>query len=90
MTRQGPTISERTWNTLRRYGLKETYDRDTHLCLTKIRQTIRENRDGELIHALSELSYVEGKRAEREGRLGDAVNHYGICAHAELRLFVQR
>lgn len=79
MTRQGPSVSERTWNTLRRYGLRETYDENTHLCLNQLRAALRENRDGELIHALSELSYVEGKKAEQAGRNGDAINHYGFA-----------
>lgn len=78
MTRQGPQISERTWNTLRRYGLREGYDNDAHICLQKIQDTLRENRDPELIHALAELSYVEGKKAEAVGRASDALGHFGV------------
>ncbi|WP_390620406.1 alpha/beta fold hydrolase [Stieleria varia] len=79
MARQGPQVSERTWNTLRRYGLRETYNEDTSLCLDQIRSTVAQNRDAELIHALSELSYVEGKKAERQGRQSTAINHYAFA-----------
>ncbi|KAA5535683.1 hypothetical protein FYK55_28350 [Roseiconus nitratireducens] len=79
MTRQGPQTSERTLNTLRRYGLEETYDQNASICLDKIQQTIHENRDPELVHALSELSYVQGKIAEQEGRSGEAIGFYGVA-----------
>ncbi|WP_372896948.1 esterase/lipase family protein [Stieleria sp.] len=79
MTRQGPQISERTWNTLRRYGLRDGYDQDAHVCLKKIQTTLRDNRDPELIHALAELSYVEGKKAETKGDQSDALGHFGVA-----------
>ncbi|MCC9602308.1 alpha/beta fold hydrolase [Stieleria sp. JC731] len=78
MNRSGPHISDRTWNTLRRYGLREGYTDDSSVCLQKIQQTIRENRDPELIHSLAELSYVEGKKAESDGRESDALAHFGV------------
>ncbi len=78
MNRKGPQISPRTWNTLRRYGLLETYDEDVELCLHRIHETSSENRDPELVHAMAELSYVEGKRAEAADQLSDALGHYGL------------
>ncbi|MCA9137058.1 MAG: alpha/beta fold hydrolase [Planctomycetales bacterium] len=79
MTRKGPQINERTWNTLRRYGLRDGYDVDARVCLRKIQKTLDENRDPELIHALAELSYVEGKKAETAGRTSDALGHFGVA-----------
>lgn len=79
LTRKGPQISLRTWNTLRRYGLHERYDEDSVVCLDNIYTTIRENRDPELIYALCELSYVEGKKAESAGLDSDAMGHYGVA-----------
>ncbi|MEO1524628.1 MAG: alpha/beta fold hydrolase [Planctomycetota bacterium] len=64
---------------MRRYGLHEGYQEDAELCLAKIRDTIDENRDPELIHALAELSYVEGKKAEERGRGGEALGHFGMA-----------
>ncbi|MEL6110874.1 MAG: hypothetical protein AAFU85_33120, partial [Planctomycetota bacterium] len=55
MTFKGPRVSERAWSTMRRYGLHEGYQENAEMCLAQIRQTIAENRDPELIHALAEL-----------------------------------
>ena len=75
---QGPQISERTWNTLRRFDLVDYYKSNHEGCFETIRQRISEHPDAELIYALSELSYVNGKRAEQEGRISDALNDYGV------------
>ncbi|WP_242632055.1 esterase/lipase family protein [Rubripirellula amarantea] len=79
VSRKGPQISERTWNTMRRYDLDSRYDADRKKCFAYIRERIIEIPDAELIYALSELSYVEGKRAERAGNASDALNHYGVA-----------
>ncbi len=76
--RKGPKISERTHNTLRRFDLEDRYAEDSNSCFEHIRQRVNEHPDSDLIYALSELSYVEGKKAEREGRVSDALNHYGV------------
>ncbi|NND99423.1 MAG: hypothetical protein HKN47_19055 [Pirellulaceae bacterium] len=79
LKRSGPEISDRTWNTLRRYGLEDQYNHDCRKCVTKMRGVIRDNPDPELVYALVELSYVEGKKAERAGNSSDALNQYGIA-----------
>lgn len=76
---KGPQISERTWGTLRRFDLEDHYKTNCDKCFDRIRQRVKEHPDAELIYALSELSYVEGKKAEREGKNSDALNHYGIA-----------
>lgn len=76
---KGPDISERTWNTLRRFDLEDRYKADCDQCFSHIRQRVNEHPDAELIYALSELSYVEGKKSEREGKYSDALNHYGVA-----------
>ena len=75
----GPEVSERSWNTLRRYGLEEQYEQDRQSCFAHIAELTDQTPDAELIYALSELAYVEGKKAERAGRASDALNHYGTC-----------
>ncbi len=50
----------------------------TSALLTSANESI-ENPDAELIYALSELSYVEGKKAERAGNFSDALNHFGVA-----------
>jgi pimeloyl-ACP methyl ester carboxylesterase len=75
---KGPSISDRTRNTLRRFDLEDRYADDSNLCFEHIRQRVNEHPDADLIYALSELSYVEGKKAEQNGQVSDALNHYGI------------
>lgn len=77
--KSGPEVSERTWSTLRRFGLAEKYKDNCIHCCEKIRQTVSENPDAELIYALSELAYVEAKKAEANGQTSQALNHYGIA-----------
>lgn len=82
---RGPEISERTQHTLRRYGLNETYQSDSNICIHQLRTLHRQNLDPELTYAVSELAYVEGKKAERLGRTSDAMNHYGIALTTSYR-----
>ncbi|QDV64436.1 Alpha/beta hydrolase family protein [Crateriforma conspicua] len=79
MRLSGPKVSDRTWSTLRRYGLESNYQTDCRTCLSNIRRLIHETPDPELVYALSELAYVEGKKSERAGEVSDALNHYGIA-----------
>ena len=76
---KGPQISQRTWNTLRRFDLEDRYKENSDKCFDHIRERVNEHPDADLIYALSELSYVEGKKAERSGDASDALNHYGIA-----------
>ncbi|MFG0263360.1 MAG: hypothetical protein ACF788_13285, partial [Novipirellula sp. JB048] len=76
---RGPEVSERAWHTLNRFGLADQYTRDHKQCFEQIRHTITQSPDSELVYALSELSYIEGKKAERSGDPLQALNHYGIA-----------
>ena len=75
----GPEVSERTWSTLKRFGLDDQYSSDHQICFKRLRAEIAQSPDPELVYALSELSYVEGKRAERQQNLVSALNYYGIA-----------
>lgn len=87
----GPKVSQRTWGTLRRYGLEDSYNQNCGRCLVSIRELIQENGDPELNFALSELAYVEGKKAERVGHVSHALNQYGIALTSSYDyLFSQR
>ncbi len=77
--RSEPQVSERTWSTLRRYGLEGQYNHHCRNCVNKIRSLCDENCDPELVYALIELSYVEGKKAQQAGRPSDALNQYGLA-----------
>lgn len=82
VSRSGPQLSERTGNVLRRFALSDVYRDNCTTCFQKIRRLHAEDPDPELIYALAELSYVEGKRAERAGQTADALNNYGISLTA--------
>jgi len=77
--RDGPTISERSTNSLKRFGLLEQYQRERGQAVEAIRVAIDKTNDSELIYALSELAYVEGKRAESSKDKASALNLFGIA-----------
>lgn len=77
--RSGPQISQRSTDSLKRYGLWEVYQKDRVECLSAIRQTIDSTDDPELIYALCEMAYVEGKRSERALDSASALNLYGVA-----------
>ncbi|MGV3484752.1 MAG: esterase/lipase family protein [Planctomycetaceae bacterium] len=79
LNREGPKVSERTWNALKRFGLTGIDTQHGDKSLESIRNAVDETNDAELIYALSELAYVEGKRAERKGNASAALNFYGIA-----------
>jgi pimeloyl-ACP methyl ester carboxylesterase len=78
LNKSGPKVSPRAWNALKRFGLTEIYNQHGEDSLDSIRKAIDETDDPELIYALSELAYVDGKRAERAGDKASALNFYGI------------
>jgi pimeloyl-ACP methyl ester carboxylesterase len=77
--RKGPTITDRTTNALKRYGLLDEYQRERGKSVAVIRRAIDETHDPELIYALSELAYVEGKVAEKKKDQASALNFFGIA-----------
>lgn len=83
--KKGPEISDRTQHTLARYGLSDTYHRDSDACIARLRTFHRQNLDPELTYAVAELAYVEGKIAERSGETSTAMNHYGIALTTSYR-----
>lgn len=77
--KSGPRISQRSTDSLKRYGLWESYQKDRVECLSAIRKTIDSTDDPELIYALCEMAYVEGKRSERGLDTASALNLYGVA-----------
>ena len=79
MKMEEPAVSERTLNVLTRYSLKERFDQDRSDCLNQLRNVIAEYPDAELVYALVELSYVQGKKHQAEGDFKGALNQFGIA-----------
>ncbi len=69
--------SERTLETLRRASLVDTYKRDPERALKLLQKQARAVPDVDLVFALAELSWVEGRRAESRRKGGAAaLDHY--------------
>lgn len=84
--------SERTLETLRRSSLLDTYKRDPERALKLLQKSARAVPDADLVYALAELSWVEGRRAESRRKGGEAaLDHYtGTVAYAFDYLFDPR
>lgn len=67
--------SLRTLDTLRRIGLAETYEDDPDQGIRKLELFARQATDAELVYALAELSWLEGRRQDRR-RKGQSLGRY--------------
>lgn len=65
--------SERTVETLKRFGLENKYRRDPAEVLNTLGGQVRTNPDADLVYALAELSWVDAKRLERRHR-GESID----------------
>jgi pimeloyl-ACP methyl ester carboxylesterase len=57
--------SDRTMETLRRYDLEREYHRDVNRALLRIEKFAQQRAEAELVYALAELSWIEGKQLDR-------------------------
>jgi pimeloyl-ACP methyl ester carboxylesterase len=67
--------SERTQETLRRYGLTNEYRRDVNDCLLHLQKYAQKRAEAELVYALAELSWIEAKRLDHR-RKPEAIDRY--------------
>jgi pimeloyl-ACP methyl ester carboxylesterase len=67
--------SERTIETLRRYDRERLYRKDVAGALASLERLARESPDPEVVYALAEIAWVEGRRLER-WRKGAAVDRF--------------
>jgi hypothetical protein len=67
--------TERTVETLRRYNLEREYRRDVNYVLQRIEKFAQQRLEPELVYALAELSWIEGKRLDR-WRKAQALDRY--------------
>lgn len=86
--KSGPEITSRTESILRRYALLEVYDDNPAECLVLMQELLGNDPEGELVYGVSELSYILGKHAERDGKLAEALDMYGVSvSNAYMYLF---
>ena len=74
----GPELTDRTTETLRRFDLLESSRQDCGACVRDIARRIEADPRPELVHALAELAYVNGREAQRVGDDATALNYYGL------------
>jgi len=67
--------SERTLETLRRYDLEGRYRRDVPGVLMSLEKSAKANLDADLVYALAEISWIEGRRLDHKHR-GEALDRY--------------
>lgn len=88
MSRSGPQVTPRTMTLLRHYALLESYKKDPEDCLIKLQDLTTDEKGAEKVYAISELAYTIGKRAEKDGREGHALDMYTVAvSNAYLYLF---
>lgn len=76
---KGPQVRDRTAHLLRRYGLSDHYEQDPAEALEVLRVMPDEVADIERQFAVAELAYIQGKRAEKEGQVGPALDFYTLA-----------
>lgn len=74
---QGPTPSERTEQTLRRFGLSGTFQNEPDLALAELRAIVQSEPHLESMYAQAELAYVLGFRAKCARRHEEALSFFG-------------
>ncbi len=86
--RSGPQITSRTSSLLRHYALLELYEKDPSGCLTQLQELAMDEKGEEKVYAISEIAYIIGTIAERQGKDGQALDMYSVSvSNAYLYLF---
>lgn len=79
--------SERTLDTLKRYDVERRYRKDVSGTIAKLEVMARAQPDPDLVYALAELCWIEGKRLDR-WRKAEAIERYlDVVSHAYRYLF---
>jgi pimeloyl-ACP methyl ester carboxylesterase len=79
--------SERTLETLKRYDVERRYKKDVDGALATLEKIVKGNPDPELVYALAELSWVEGRRLDRWRRPAAIDRYLDAVAYAYDFLF---
>ena len=88
---RGPEPTARTEQVLRRYDLLQQQSRNGDEVLAKLQQELAAEPTPEKVYSFAELSYVEGRKAEKANDLAKAIDRYGAAvAHAYMYLFDPR
>ena len=87
----GPKPTQRTLQVLRRYDLDKQVEGSVPPLLEKFQSAMPSEPDADHVHALAELAYIGGKRAELGGDDAEALDLYGAAvAQSYFYLFDKR
>lgn len=88
LSRGGPKPTPRTEQLLREFDLQETQKSDPQAALQRLQEDLVKEPSTETIHAIAELAYIEGKKAQARGDQAAAKNMFSAAvAHSYLYLF---
>jgi pimeloyl-ACP methyl ester carboxylesterase len=88
MNRNGPQPTSRTTSLLRHYDLLDVFKNSPEIALDKLQELTFEEKGAEKVYAISELSYIVGKRLEDSNQYGAALDMYTVAvSNAYLYLF---
>lgn len=88
VNRSGPQPTHRTLSLLRHYDLSDVFKSSPEMALEKLQELTFEEKGAEKVYAISELSYIVGKRLEDAEQDGGALDMYTVAvSHAYLYLF---
>ena len=91
LSKSGPQPTDRTVQLLRRNDLGEALKKNQPNLLVKLQRRILEEPSPDKVQAFAELAYINGKRAENQGKDDAALEYYaGSVTHAYLYLFDDR
>ncbi len=87
-SRSGPDISPRTARMLRRFALTKAYEKDPEACLESLQTLLETEVESDLVYGISELAYILGRKAEKQGSQARALDMYGVAvSNAYMYLF---
>ncbi len=88
VSKHGPQISERTTTLLRHYALQDAYKHNPEACLVELQNLTANEKGAEKIHAVAELAYILGLRAEHSKNFGKALDMFSVSvSNAYIYLF---
>lgn len=88
LSRTGPKVTERTTTLLRHYALLDLYKSNPEDCLVQLQELALDEKGAEKVYAISELAYTIGTKAEKEKKVGRALDMYTVSvSNAYLYLF---
>lgn len=89
ISRSGPRPSSRTEQLLRRYDLAKTRESKPNDALIKLRGEIEREPSPDKIYSYAELTYIDGNRLQKAGKIKEALDLYGASVAYSYRFLFE-